>query len=137
MREAVGYLDRHDPQGYEVGRFMVVYEMLFPHSEENPADAWEGKFARSDVRLAASDYDYWVQKAMLREAMDIVDWRDSGEEDEEQKELPAAAFARLSGLRQRPRHRGAIPPRSRWLSDPLLTALFEPFGQVTPVRIGH
>jgi hypothetical protein len=74
MRSELDACDESYPDGYGIGRFAILYEVLFPPTEDNELEPWAHSWSRSSrIDFAFSDKSYWAELALLREVLDQVE----------------------------------------------------------------
>jgi hypothetical protein len=82
----------HEPDNHEIGEFAVVYEVLFRQDDDQPLDAWgRGTANKSGIAYSFSTRSEWVQEALMREALAIVEEKrapyvDDADDDDEDED---------------------------------------------------
>jgi hypothetical protein len=72
VRSELDAWDKEYPEeGYGIGRFAILYEVLFPPREDEELEPWAHSWSRySKIDFAFSDKSYWSEFALLREVLD-------------------------------------------------------------------
>jgi hypothetical protein len=73
------YMDEADeiyPEGYEIGDFMVLYELIRRVPEDEPLEPWTGGLRTGwespGIAFSSTTSAYWLDEAWLREALTQV-----------------------------------------------------------------
>ena len=80
VRKELDDLDGANEPGYAIGRFVVLYEVLYPSREGEDLPPWANSWADfSGLDYAFSDSSWWVQLGMMREILDQLEDQRSDE----------------------------------------------------------
>ena len=75
IRKELDDLDEdQDEQGYAIGRFAVLYEVLHPPGDDADIPPWAHGWERfSSIEYAFTDSSWWAQLGMVREILDQLE----------------------------------------------------------------
>ena len=89
------YLDEAEdlyPEGFEIGDFMVVYEVFTRVEDSEPLEPWSGGvrsgFNSPVVSFSSTTSTYWLDEAWLTEALALVRERRRSAGDGDDAETP-------------------------------------------------
>jgi hypothetical protein len=79
VRDYMDDVDEMNPDGYEIGDFMVIYEVFERIPESKPLEPWSGGvragFDSPYIAFSSTTGMYWQDEAWLREALYRVQTR--------------------------------------------------------------